>query len=384
MPDRLDDGLNYSGEPAVYPDGAPVNGWTDGQDAIGVLLRDRMRELDHRTLERLDHGVDLSAEGGWTLYDSQRLSILLWEGLDTAVEDHPSLDRDAAGSCAAWAYLYESVWQDGKPGPVTSAISASSAPTARAPCGPEPWLSALTARTWRLRRSALGCSARWPLPALCRPGWVAGLRPLTVGSWVAGLLTVQTLNWAAGLLAFSRSWVAGLRLPVQRGLKLSWVAGRVIGPPPSWVAGLRAVPDSWVAGWTTVRQGWVAGLAMALTQSWAAGLPHRYRLRPGPIGSPTGPGVCFPGRRWPRATRSRSDPDASAIAGQFRERGVKPAFVLSSSSSLITIHLPCRFTALREYSATGGMEENDRLTPGKIATQHKETKPFAIQRGTAA
>ena len=296
---------------------------------------------------------------GWTLYDSQRLSILLREGLDTAVEDHPSLNRDAAGDCAAWAHLYEPVWQDGKPGPVTSAISAGSAPTARAPCSPDPWLSALTARTWWFRPSALGCSARWPLPALCRPGWVAGLRPLTVGSWVAGLrpltvgswvaglLTVPTPNWAAGLVAFSRSWAAGLRLPVQRGLKLSWVAGRVIGPPPSWVAGLRAVPDSWVAGLILPpAPTWVAGLAMALTQIWAAGLPHRYRLRPCPIGSPTGPGVCCPGRRWPRATRSRSDPDARAIAGQFRERGVKPALVLSSSPSLITVHLSCRFTAL--------------------------------------
>ena len=178
-------------------------------------------------------------------------------------------------------------------------------------------------KDWWFRPSALGCSARWPLPAPRRPGWVAGLPASSSGSWVAGL-----------------------RLPVQRGLKLSWVAGRVIGPPPSWVAGLRAVPDSWVAGLILPpAPTWVAGWT-TIRQSWAAGLLHRYRRRPGPMAFPTGPGVCCPGKRWPRATRSRSDPDARAIAGQFRERGVKPALVLSSSPSLITVHLSCRFTAL--------------------------------------
>ena len=54
MPERLNDGLNYGAEPAVYPDEAPVNGWTDGQDADVVLLRDRMRDLDRRTLKRVD------------------------------------------------------------------------------------------------------------------------------------------------------------------------------------------------------------------------------------------------------------------------------------------------------------------------------------------
>ena len=115
MPERLNDGfthgLNYGGEPDVYSDDAPVNGWTDGQDADVVLLRDRMRDLDHRTLERLDHGVDLSADGGWTLHDSQRLSIVLREGLDSAVEDHPDLDRAAAGNCAAWA-VFQQLHQD--------------------------------------------------------------------------------------------------------------------------------------------------------------------------------------------------------------------------------------------------------------------------------
>ena len=62
MPERLNnrfnEGLNYGAEPTAYPDEAPAKGWTDGQDAIGVLLRDRMSGLDRRTLERLDHGVD--------------------------------------------------------------------------------------------------------------------------------------------------------------------------------------------------------------------------------------------------------------------------------------------------------------------------------------
>ena len=115
MSERLNDGLshglNYGGEPTVYPDQALVKGWTYGQDADVVLLRDRLRDLDHRTLERLDHGVDLLAGGGWTLYDSQRLSIVLREGLDSAVEDHPGLDRDAAGNCAAWA-VFQQLQQD--------------------------------------------------------------------------------------------------------------------------------------------------------------------------------------------------------------------------------------------------------------------------------
>ena len=58
MPERLNNrfnkGLNYGAEPAVYPDEAPAKGWTDGQDADVVLLRDRLRDLDRRTLERLD------------------------------------------------------------------------------------------------------------------------------------------------------------------------------------------------------------------------------------------------------------------------------------------------------------------------------------------